>query len=117
MAFLTVAGVTIPVAQNSVRRDTEEIGDGGRTFDGSYRETIRNRVWEFSGRTPSITRADASSVYNTLTSSTQPQTCAGDLISSSGGSVSCFTKAERFSPTLSGSTHYVVIEWQLLQSS
>jgi hypothetical protein len=117
MAFLTVAGVTIPVAANSVQRSEEEIGDSGRTFDGTWRETIRNRVWDFAGETPLITRADASSVYDTLTSSSQPQTCAGDLISSSGGSLSCFTKVSRFDPHVSGSTHAVSIRFELKQSS
>jgi len=117
MAFLTVAGVTIPVAANSVRRDEVVIGDAGRTFDGTFRQTLRNRVWDFQGETPPMDSATAATVYNTLTSSSQPQTVAGDLVSSSGGSISGFTEVESFGAIMSGSTHAPVIRWTIRQSS
>ena len=117
MAFLTVAGATIPVARNSASADTEEIGDSDRAFDGTMRQTIRNRVTQWRGETIALTRADASSVLSTLNTSTQPQTCAGDLLATISTAVSCFTKAVTETPLQSGSTARYVVSWQLDESS
>lgn len=117
MAFLTVAGTQIGVARDRVRADVDEVGDSGRAFDGTWRQNVRNRVQRWEGETHPLTRDDATSQYNALNASTQPQTVAGDMVSSSGGSVSAFTRAVRWEPILSGSTHRVVISWELQVSS
>ena len=117
MAFLVVGGVTITVAADSVRRDTEEIGDRARTFDGTYRENIRNRVLRWGGETSALLSSQATAQYNALVASTQPQTCSGDLLSTSGSSMSLYTRATRWEPIVSGSTHRIVIEWELEATS
>jgi hypothetical protein len=117
MAFLVVGGVTITVAADSVRRDTEEIGDRARTFDGTYRENLRNRVFSYRGETPALLSSQATAQYNALIASTQPQTCSGDLLSTSGGSVSLYTRATRSEAIVAGSTHRLVIEWELEATS
>jgi hypothetical protein len=117
MAFLTVGGVTITVAADSVRRDTEEIGDRARTFDGTYRENLRNRVFSWRGETTPLETGDATTQYNALVASTQPQTCAGDMVSTAGGSITAYTRAVRSEAIVAGSTHRLVIQWEMEASS
>lgn len=117
MAFLTVAGVTIPCAPGSVSRETVEVGDKGRMFDGTYRETVRSRFFIYRGETPPIDRATALTVYNQLVASTQPQNCAGDLVSSSGATIQFFTRSNNDDLLQSGSTLAVVLDWMLEATS
>lgn len=59
MSFLTLNGVTLPVAADSLKEDRVEIGERGRAFDGTPFASIRavKRVWSF--RTPPVTQAEA----------------------------------------------------------
>ena len=117
MAFLSIGGVTIPAAPGSVSRETIEVGDKSRMFDGTYRETIRGRFFMWRGKTPPIDRATALTVYDKLISSTQPQTVSGDMVSSSGGTVDLFTRATNNDLLMSGSTLAVVLDWELEATS
>lgn len=117
MAFFVVNATTIPVAQDSVRATFDHVGDRGRTFDGTLRETIRSRLRNWTGETKPLDRATATAVRAAFHSSTQPQTCSGDLVSSSGGSLSMFTRVEEERYMQSGSTHAIVLRWIAEQSS
>lgn len=119
MPFLYVSssGTTIPVAANSVKRQTEEIGDKSRAFDGTYRETIRGRVHSWEMDTPPLTFADASSVVSRLNASTQPQTVGGNLVSSGSSTLSCYTRALSWNPVVADSTNRIVVSFVLDQSS
>ena len=117
MAFFVVSATTVPVAPGSVEIDTEEIGDRARTFDGTLRETIRNRVLKYRGSTPPLARATATSVYNALASSSQPISCVGDMLSSSTTARNLFTRVVSRSVVQAGTTMAVVIEFEAEQSS
>lgn len=119
MPFLYVSssGTTISVAAGSVRRNTEEIGDKSRAFDGTWRETIRGRVHAWEMETPPLTFADASSVWSTMNASTQPQTVGGGLVSSGSSELSCYTRAVSWVPVLADNQNRVVVGFQLDQSS
>lgn len=117
MAFLAVAGVTVSVAQDSVRAPITEIGDRARTFSGTLRETIRNRVTAYTGRTIPISRTDATTQLAALNKSTQPQGCTGDLLSTSGGTVSLFTRGTVQNFIQADSTSKVIISFTLEETS
>ena len=86
MAFLVVAGQTVPVKLGSARREREEVGQRRRTFDGSQRSTVRarKRVWHVE--THPMALADATSLLAVFDGS-PPFTCSGDMI---GGTLSCY---------------------------
>ena len=117
MAFLTIGAVTIPCAPGSVGRETIEVGDKSRMFDGTYRETIRGRFFIWRGKTPPMNRATALTVYNALIASTQPQDVGGDMVSSSGGTVELFTRAMNNDLLMSGSTLAAVLDWEMEATS
>lgn len=118
MAFLSVAGTSIPVAEGSVSRTVVEVGDRARTFDGTLRETIRNRVSQYSGETTPLIWADASSVFNTLNASTQPQNVSGTLLSSGGATtITMMTRATRTAPQHAGGEDRFVVSWTVEESS
>lgn len=120
MAFLVVGGVTVNAAKDSVKRNITEIGDAARTFDGTWRQNIRNRVSGWQGRTPPLTTAVASSQFAALTSSTQPVECWGDMLgaASSSGATNYFTRAVSEDAVVGGgSTFRFVIAWELQASS
>jgi hypothetical protein len=118
MAFLSVAGTVVPVAEGSVKRDVLEIGDRMRTFDGSLRETIRNRVSSYAGETPPLLWADASSVFDTMNASTQPQNVSGTMLSSGGATtVTMMTRALKSRPVQSGTQEAFIVSWIAEESS
>jgi hypothetical protein len=118
MAFFRIDGSVIPVAQNSVNRTFQEIGDRERSFDGTLRETIRSRVSLYEGATIPMTWADASSVIASLNTSTQPQNCDGTMLSSGGATVvAMFTRAIKSKPMQSGSEEVFVVNWEAEESS
>jgi hypothetical protein len=73
---------TLRVRRDSMARSLTHIGDRRRAFDGTVRSTIRSRPATYTFRTPPLTLADASSYEDTVTPSTQPVECGGDLFSS-----------------------------------
>lgn len=83
--FWVIDGVAIPVAQDSVREERGEIGDRGRAFDGTMRETIRNRLGSWSGETVPLTAGDRARVLQALENSTQPQQSYGVMCRTSTG--------------------------------
>lgn len=118
MPFMSVAGTVVPVAEGSVTRTVSEIGDRVRTFDGSLRETIRNRVSSYAGETPPLLWADASSVFDKMNASTQPQSVTGTMLSSSGTATSSmFTRALRTRPVQSGTEEAFIVSWIAEESS
>lgn len=119
MSFLVVGGVTIGVAKDSVRTTITEIGDAARTFDGTWRQNIRNRVPSYAGQTPPLLSSEQSAQYAALTSSSQPVECYGDLLgsTSSSGAANYFTRALTESPIVTGSGSRTSINWELQASS
>lgn len=118
MTFFRIDGLVVPVAQNSVSRNFQEIGDRARSFDGTLRETIRSRVSQYKGSTVPLSWADASSVISSLNASTQPQNCDGTMLSSGGATtVTMFTRALKSDPLQSGTEEFFVVDWFAEESS
>lgn len=119
MAFLVVAGVTVGAAKDSVRRTVTEIGDGGRMFDGTWRQNVRNRVSGWAGETHALKSSQASTQFAALTSSTQPVECWGDMLGSptSSSAANFFTKAVTEQPIIVASTFRQIISWEIQASS
>ena len=85
MAFLVVAGVTVPVALNTTSGAPVEAGERVRAWDNSMLSTVRDFKDEWQVTTALMLRADADTLKAAL-QGTPPLTCSGDLL---GGSVSC----------------------------
>ncbi|MFN7130869.1 MAG: hypothetical protein ACK4N5_02225 [Myxococcales bacterium] len=62
MPFLTIAGVTIPVAAKEASESQVLIGEKARAFDGSLRSMIRARKREWALQTPVLARASAEAI-------------------------------------------------------
>lgn len=108
----------IPVAQDSVDGNRQEIGDRSRTFDGTLRETIRNRVSGWSGNTIPMTLADKNEVQALLESSTQPQGSFGDMVAGSTGDFpNVFTSVTSVTPIQSGNERRYVVAFTAEASS
>lgn len=86
MAFLTVAGVTVPVSVNQFTSKRIEVGTTERAFDGTMRSSIRARKNEWSIVTAMMPAADAESLISTL-EGTPPLSAAGDLVGSTVSTV------------------------------
>lgn len=116
--FFGVLTSAIPVAQDSVDGDRQEIGDRDRTFDGTLRETIRSRVSGWSGTTVPLTQADKNEVQELLESSTQPQTGFGEMIAGSTGDFpNVFTTVTSIAPVQSGTARRYVLAFDVQESS
>jgi hypothetical protein len=86
MAFLTIAGVTVPVSiSGAAEKQKETVGSDSRAYAGNLRSTVRaeKRNWQFTTKTLStvddaaLVAAVAGGVF---------VTCAGDAL---GVSVTC----------------------------
>lgn len=83
MAFLTVGGVTIPVAPGGGRTDWLDNVDRRRALDGSYRASATGnakRNWQFS--TPPVSRT-VFGLYKSVLSAVTGQVCSGDVLEGS----------------------------------
>ena len=78
MAFLVIAGQTIPVEVKGPVAPREEIGRRGRAFDGSARSTVRARKGNWPIVTPFMTTAEANTIVSAL-EGTPPLAASGDL--------------------------------------
>ena len=107
---------TLRAVTGSVSRSVREIGDRHRGFDGTLRTTIRSRVSDYSFRTTPLTFAAASCVETTLTSSTQPVECGGDLFST-GSLTNCVTSLLGWTPIHAGDGNRMAATVTLSQSS
>lgn len=78
MAFLVIAGVTIPVEVVGPDAPRVEIGHRGRAFDGSARSTVRARKGEWPIVTAYMTPAKADTIVTAI-EGTPPLAASGDL--------------------------------------
>ena len=78
MAFLVIAGQTIPVEIVGPDAPRTEIGRRGRSFDGSARSTVRARKGEWPIVTAYMTTAAADTIVTAL-EGTPPLAATGDL--------------------------------------
>ena len=83
--FFVIDGVAVPIAVDSVRETPDEMGDRGRTFDGTMRETVRNRPSKWEAETAPLSVGDRNRVRQALQSSTQPVTVYGQMVRTSTG--------------------------------
>ncbi len=81
MAFLIIAGETIPVPPGQPRETRFEVGRRGRAFDGSARSTVRARKGEWQVTTAAMTTAAADTMETAL-EGTPPLAASGDLTGS-----------------------------------
>jgi hypothetical protein len=93
MAFLTVGGNVIPIAQApGAKIDIEETGGRERMFDASLLESIRARKMVVPGlTTPYVARALAETYRGYLVAA-PPLVCNGDLFN--GAATNCFARYE-----------------------
>lgn len=73
---------TVKAARGNASRQVAFVGDRHRSFDGTMRGFIRNRLDTWTVQTPPLGLADATTIEGTLTNSTQPQECGGEMFSS-----------------------------------
>lgn len=80
MEFLTIDGTAVAVARDSAELSAEVVGERARAFDGTLRSTQRalKRRWKVS--TPPLEPADASALWNSLTTFAAPRICGGEMI-------------------------------------
>ena len=78
MAFLVIASQTIPVVVSGPVAPRVEIGQRGRSFDGSARSTVRARKGEWPIVTAYMTTAAADTIVTAL-EGTPPLAASGDL--------------------------------------
>lgn len=116
--FFGLIDSSIPVAQDTIDNNRQEIGDRGRTFDGTMRETIRSRVSGWSGDTVPLTRSDKNSVQSLLESSTQPQGAFGEMVAGSTGDYpNVYTSIASINPIQSGTERRYVVSFNVEESS
>ena len=119
MAFLIVAGTTVPVAANSATMTQEEVGDRHRAFDGTYRSTVRSYPREWKLKTSPMLSTTAETFRGVLNNSTQPQACSGNIFNSTG-TVDCDTQLTDMAPLVTStgtSFGHVVLSITLRESS
>lgn len=88
MAMLTLGATVIPIdmaEMPEVEVQYVEIGDRGRSIDGTDLSDIQARKEEIPVITRPLTSAEATTVFNALTAAT-PIAAAGDLV---GGTYNC----------------------------
>jgi hypothetical protein len=116
MAFLEVpGGTTVTVGGGGASMEITEVGDRHRAFDGTYRSSVidEQRTWRI--RTTPLTRSGADTLFTTLTASTQPQSCAGDLLGSTD--LNCDTQFVGEQAIVSSTGSRYVVEFILRESS
>ena len=91
MAGLVIpSSVTVPVAiEGGAERQIEEIGDRGRTFNGSAFTSVRAWKDNHKFRTAPVSSTLAASIKSSLQGS-QPLACYGDLIGISSSTTGNF---------------------------
>lgn len=91
MSGLVLPGaLTVPVAlDGGAEREIVEIGDRGRTFNGTAFTAIRAWKDEHTFKTAPISTATAASIKSAL-QATQPMACYGDLIGVSSSTTGNF---------------------------
>ena len=90
MAGLVIpSALTVPVALDGASRDIVEIGDRGRTFNGTAFTAIRAWKDEHTFRTAPISTATAASIKSSI-QGTQPLACYGDLVGVSSSTTANF---------------------------
>lgn len=108
------SSLTVPVAPGGATREFEEIGDRGRMFDGTMRQTVR--AWKDTWRiqTAPMTTATAASIISSL-QGTQPMACYGSIIGVSSSTTANFygqLVSEELTEASSGKR--VTLEFRLL---
>jgi hypothetical protein len=89
MALLTIAGITVPVAESgAIRAAPEEGASSNRTFNGNLRSTKRwsKRVWRVT--TILMLSADAEAVENAVALGAQVA-CTGTVLGAANPTVTC----------------------------
>jgi len=111
MPFLVVGGVTASVARESVSRETIEIGDRARAFDGTMRSTIRSRKYRWTARTSPLTQADADTFIAALNGAL-PVECSGDWT----GAVNTHPEVLGTDHIGAGSSYRIIVAFALNQA-
>lgn len=112
MAFLVVAGVTVPVALNTTQGAPVEAGERVRAWDNSMLATIRDRKKEWQVTTRPIPRADANTLEAAL-NGTPPLACSGDLL---GGAVNCHAQITDLRYAKYAPGEHVVLVFTLMEA-
>lgn len=108
MPFLVVGGVAASVARDTAARETIEIGDRARAFDGTMRTTIRSRKYRWSARTTPLTQADADTFLAALNGAL-PVACTGDWT----GAVDTHPEVTGIEHIGAGSSHRIIVAFAL----
>lgn len=114
MAFVVVDGNTVPVALGGGSLAIHPVGDRHRAFDGTMRDSITDNLRVWTVKSAPMSRSDADSLYSSLTATSQPKTCSGDLL---GASISCYTKFVRWTSSPASTEDRVVVEFTLEEAS
>lgn len=111
MAFLVVAGQTVPVAMGTAEATVQEVGDKGRAFDGTQLSTVRDRKDVYRIQTTPMLRTAANTLETAL-EGTPPLTCSGDLL---GASTNCHVSQIRKQYRKYGDGERVVLSFELVE--
>lgn len=111
MPFLVVGGVTASVARDTAKRETIEIGERARAFDGTMRSTVRARKYRWSANTTPLTQADADTFIAALNGGL-PVACTGDWT----GSVDTHPEVTGLDHVGSGSSYRIIVSFALNQA-
>lgn len=113
MAYLVVAGVTVPVALESVREVAVPVGQVRRAFSGAPRSSVSSYKREWRGiATKWMTRATANTLRAAL-DNTPPLTVTGDLT----GSISAYIQnIEDAGRTKLAGGEYVRLSFDMLEA-
>lgn len=112
MAYLTVGGTTIPIADEESERIDFEVGEVRRAFSGAPRSSVRayKAGWKLS--TPWVTRSSGNT-YRGLLEASPPLTLTGDVTGSvSGYALNISTKSR----TNAAGAEVVKVSFELWQA-
>lgn len=85
MAFLVVAGITVPCIAPGATKDIERLGTSTRAFSGNLRSAVRAEKRQWEVLTSMLTQAEATTLEAAVANAAQVA-CSGDLL---GGAVTC----------------------------
>ena len=113
MAFLTVAGTTVPVAPTGCTTKIITIGDvGTRAFDGTMRSTERTTKREWSITTTPMTPSAADAIVTALGTGAAI-TVNGDIVNNVA--TSCFRVLVGRTAIATRGAHYDTLAFTLLE--
>ncbi len=114
MAFLTVAGTTVPVATGGCDTKITTIGDvGTRAFDGTYRNTERTTKREWTITTAPMTPTLADALVTALGTGAAISV-NGDIVNSVA--TSCYRLITDRKAVASRGGHYDTLAFSLMEA-